>query len=141
MNFSGKEHSMKKPFRILLILVTAVMLFASGYAYADTSEELIYDENDNTWAAGDEHLSELIAIMKRECTKSSLSKGTYILASDGRIIFIGGMLSWVDCYDKANVETKHMIISRIIERVEIKARNKIHIKFKISLDQFMGRGK
>ena len=24
MNFSGKEHSMKKPFRILLILVTAV---------------------------------------------------------------------------------------------------------------------
>ena len=54
---------------------------------------------------------------------------------------IDEMLSWVDCYDKANVETKHMIISRIIERVEIKARNKIHIKFKISLDQFMGRGK
>ena len=49
------------------------------------------------------------------------------------------MLSWVDCYAKANVETKHMIISRIIERVEIKARNKIHIKFKISLDQFMGK--
>ena len=52
---------------------------------------------------------------------------------------IDEMLSWVDCYDKANVETKHMIISRIIERVEIKARNKIHIKFKISLDQFMGK--
>lgn len=50
---------------------------------------------------------------------------------------INEMLSWVDCYAKANVETKHMIISRIIERVEIKARNKIHIKFKISLDQFM----
>ena len=52
---------------------------------------------------------------------------------------IDEMLSWVDCYAKANVETKHMIISRIIERVEIKARNKIHIKFKISLDQFMGK--
>ena len=52
---------------------------------------------------------------------------------------IDEMLSWVDCYAKANVETKHMIISRIIERVEIKARNKIYIKFKISLDQFMGK--
>ena len=51
---------------------------------------------------------------------------------------IDEMLSWVDCYEKANVETRHMIISRIIERIEIKARNKIHIKFKISLDQFMG---
>lgn len=71
---------MKKPFRILLILVTAVMLFASGYAYADTSEELIYDENDNTWAAVDEDLTELVGIMKRECAKSSQIKGTYILS-------------------------------------------------------------
>ena len=69
---------MKKSFRILLILAAAVMLFASGYAYADISEELIYDENDNTWAAGDEGLTELVAIMKRKCAKSPLIKGTYI---------------------------------------------------------------
>ena len=93
MNFSGKEHSMKKPFRILLILAAAVMLFASGYAYADISEVLTYDENDNTWAAGDEDLTELVAIMKRECAKSPLIKGTYILATDDRIIFIGGINS------------------------------------------------
>ena len=65
---------MKKPFLVLLILAAAIMLFASGYAYADTSEELIYDENDNTWAAGDEDLTELVAIMKRECAKSPLIK-------------------------------------------------------------------
>ena len=59
MNFSGKERSMKKSFRILLILVAAVMLFASGCGYADITEGLIYDDNDNTWAAGDEDLTNL----------------------------------------------------------------------------------
>ena len=49
------------------------------------------------------------------------------------------MLSWADCYDKANIETRHMIIARIIEKVEIRANRKIHIKFRISLDQFLGK--
>ena len=93
MNFSGKEHSMKKSFRILLILAAAVMLLASGCACADITDGLIYDETDNTWAAGDEDLTELVAIMKRECAKSPLIKGTYILATDDRIIFIGGINS------------------------------------------------
>ena len=34
---------------------------------------------------------------------------------------IDEMLSWADCYDKANIETRHMIIARIIEKVEIRA--------------------
>ena len=52
---------------------------------------------------------------------------------------IDEMLSWADCYDKANIETRHMIIARIIERVEVRANRKIHIKFRISLDQFLGK--
>ena len=32
-----------------------------------------------------------------------------------------------------------MIIARIIKRVEIHANRKIHIKFRISLDQFLGK--
>ena len=52
---------------------------------------------------------------------------------------IDEMLSWADCYDKANIETRHMIIARIIERVEIRANRKIHIKFRLSLDQFLGK--
>ena len=50
MNFSGKERSMKKSFRILLILAAAIMLLASGCACADITDGLIYDETDNTWA-------------------------------------------------------------------------------------------
>ena len=40
--------------------------------------------------------------------------------------------------DKASMETRHMIIVRIIERVEVRANRKIHIKFRISLEQFLG---
>ena len=83
------EDNMKKAFSILLIVFSAMMLFPC--AYADITAGLIYDEADNTWAAMDEDLAELAGIMKRECTKSPLIKGTYILAADDRVIFIGGM--------------------------------------------------
>ncbi|MBQ6346605.1 MAG: recombinase family protein [Clostridia bacterium] len=52
---------------------------------------------------------------------------------------IDEMLSWAGCYDKANIETRHMIIARIIEKVEVRANRKIHINFRISLDQFLGK--
>ena len=82
---------MKKAFSILLIFFSAMMLFPC--AYADITAGLIYDEVDNTWAAMDEDLAELAGIMKRECTKSPQIKGTYILATDDRIVFIGGINS------------------------------------------------
>ena len=93
MRFNGKKHNMKKLSCVLLVFAAAIMLFASGCASADIADGLIYDETDNTWAAGDEDLAELAGIMKRECAKSPLIKGTYILATDDRIIFIGGINS------------------------------------------------
>lgn len=93
MRFNGKKHNMKKLSCVLLVFTAAIMLFASGCASADIADGLIYDETDNTWAAGDEDLAELAGIMKRECAKSPLIKGTYILATDDRIIFIGGINS------------------------------------------------
>ena len=93
MRFNGKKHNMKKLSCVLLVFAAAIMLFASGCASADIADGLIYDETDNTWAAGDEDLAELAGIMKRECAKSPLIKGTYILATDDRIIFVGGINS------------------------------------------------
>ena len=91
MRFNGKKHNMKKLSCVLLVFAAAIKLFASGCASADIADGLIYDETDNTWAAGDEDLAELAGIMKRECAKSPLIKGTYILAADDRVIFIGGI--------------------------------------------------
>ena len=82
---------MKKALCILLIVLSAIMLFPCSYA--DITDGLIYDETDNTWAAGDGDLAEFVSIMKRECAKSPLIKGTYILATDDRIVFIGGINS------------------------------------------------
>ena len=32
---------------------------------------------------------------------------------------VADLLSWADTFDEANAETKHMIIARLVERIEI----------------------
>ena len=59
----------------------------------DITAGLVHDETDNTWFSEDEGLKPLVNIMKRECAKFSDIKGSYILAADDRIIFIGGINS------------------------------------------------
>ena len=49
------------------------------------------------------------------------------------------LLSWAECFDKADIGTKHLIVSRLIERVDVSTGYKVHIKFKISLKQFLGQ--
>ena len=49
------------------------------------------------------------------------------------------LLSWVQCFDKADIGTKHLIVSRLIDRVDVRTGYKVHIKFKISLKQFLGQ--
>ena len=49
------------------------------------------------------------------------------------------LLSWAECFDKADIGTKHLLVSRLIERVEVRTGYKMHIKFKISLKQFLGQ--
>ena len=49
------------------------------------------------------------------------------------------LLSWAECFDKADISTRHMIIARLIDRVEVHTGYKVHIKFKISLKQFLGQ--
>ena len=100
---------MKKMLCVLLVFAVAIMLFSFNCACADVTDGLNYDETDNTWAAGDEDLTELAAIMKHECAKSPLIKGAYILATDDRIVFIGGINS-EDIYgNKADAYTTYEI--------------------------------
>ena len=47
------------------------------------------------------------------------------------------LLSWVDTFDEANAETKHMIIARLVERIEIGHGYKAQIKFHINVEQYM----
>ena len=52
---------------------------------------------------------------------------------------IDELLSWAECFDKADIGTKHLIVARLIDRVEVSSGYKVHIKFKISLKQFLGQ--
>ena len=46
------------------------------------------------------------------------------------------ILTWVERYDKASVEAKHMIIASLVERIEVGENYEIHIKFRVSAEQF-----
>ena len=52
---------------------------------------------------------------------------------------IDELLSWAECFDNADIGTKHLIVARLIDRVEVRTGYKVHIKFKISLKQFLGQ--
>lgn len=49
---------------------------------------------------------------------------------------ISELLSWGACYDTANTETRHMVLSRLIDRVEVSSGYKVQIHFKVAYEQF-----
>ena len=51
---------------------------------------------------------------------------------------VSNLIEWADLFDKANKETRHMILARLIERVEVGAGYKVTVKFKITYEQFLG---
>ncbi|MBR4223320.1 MAG: beta-lactamase family protein [Oscillospiraceae bacterium] len=76
---------------------------------ADITDGLIYDESSNTWSTQNEELQGLARVMASECAKSPDIKGTYLLATDDEIVFIGGIDS-EDIYgNKADAYTTYEI--------------------------------
>ena len=45
--------------------------------------------------------------------------------------------TWGEIYDGAKDEIRHMIIARLVERIDVEEGNKITIKYKVSFEQFM----
>ena len=48
------------------------------------------------------------------------------------------MISWADTFESASIETKHMILASLIERVEVGQGYRINILFRISATQYLG---
>ena len=57
----------------------------------DIYSGLVFDEKNNIWYTDDDRYSKLVDIMKTDVTVSADYKGSYILATDDEIIFIGGV--------------------------------------------------
>ena len=47
------------------------------------------------------------------------------------------VLTWAERYEKASIEEKHMIVSHLIERVEIGENYEINIKFRIAAESLL----
>ena len=48
------------------------------------------------------------------------------------------MLSWADTFEDASIETKHMILASLIERIEVGRGYAINVKFRLSATQYLG---
>ncbi len=46
------------------------------------------------------------------------------------------MISWAEMYDSASMESKKMIVSCLIKRVDVYRDYKLHIDFNIDFEQF-----
>ena len=49
------------------------------------------------------------------------------------------LLTWADRYDKASIEEKHMIISHLVERIDIGEKYQINIKFRIATESLLAK--
>lgn len=43
------------------------------------------------------------------------------------------------CYDESSVEAKHMVIARLMDRIEVSKGYEVHIKLRVALEQLIGR--
>ena len=71
-------------------------------------------------------------------------KGTHIFETEKQNFptanaIIGELLSCGACYDSANTETKHMMLSRLIGREEVGSEYRIQIHFKVAFEQFTSK--
>ena len=46
------------------------------------------------------------------------------------------IIGWSELYDGANIETKKMIVSCLIRRIDVYRDYRVHIDFNIDFDQF-----
>ena len=52
-------------------------------------------------------------------------------------IRVDEMLSWAERYDEADYEARHLIISALIERIEVRRDNQVDIFFRMTAEQFL----
>ena len=50
---------------------------------------------------------------------------------------ISEIRNWVDQYDEIDVEAKHMVIARLVDRIEVGKDYTVHIQLKVALEQLI----
>ena len=128
----------RKTISLILAVMMALSLFGcSGDSKTIVNEKMIdalsYDENKNIWTSEKEEYEPVINLMKKECDKEGVT-GTYLLATDDDIIFVGGIDALeIDGKTKVNAFTTYEIGS-LTKMITAAAILKLCEEGKISLD-------
>ena len=78
---------------VILVIAFSLGIISSCSVQKDVSKGLVYDEALNFWYSEKEEYKGLVGIMRKGCSDSPEIRGTYILATDDDVIFIGGVNS------------------------------------------------
>ena len=113
-------------------------LKSGGIDYKNVSKGLIYDESDNSWSTDDDELKKLAEILKSESENLRSKGGVVLLASDEKVIFIGGSdRTETDGKTKRNAYTTYEIGS-VTKTFTATAVLQLCERGKLSLDDKLG---
>ncbi len=54
-------------------------------------------------------------------------------------IRVDELLTWAERFDKASYEAKHLVISQLVDRIEVRPNYEVDIHFRITAEQFLGK--
>ena len=72
-------------------------------------------------------------------TKSPAQAGDLVQNKKATKAQVDELRTWGEIYDEAKDEIRHMIIGRLVERMDVEEGNKITIKYRVSFEQFMNK--
>ncbi len=47
--------------------------------------------------------------------------------------------NWAEQYDEISIEAKHMVIARLVDRIEVSRGYEVHIKLRVALEHLVRR--
>lgn len=78
---------------VMLFIAVTLCFISSCSGPKDISAGLAYDGSSNFWYSEKEEYKGLVEVMRQYCSNYPEIRGTYLLATDDDVIFIGGMNS------------------------------------------------
>ena len=141
-------HEIRKVSNIPVIMLTALLKSAkSDYTKAaaelDTLRAEVIKALRGESAFSQELLSSLIADGEKKClTIQRTMEAAQAAYDEGQVMLdalnaqYDDIISWADMYDSASMESKKMIVSCLIRRVEVYRDYRLHIDFNIDFEQF-----
>ena len=145
---AGRAGDPARPYREKMeerkaLLKSAKSDYTKAAAELDTLRAEVIKALRGESAFSQELLSSLIADGEKKClTIQRTMEAAQAAYDEGQVMLdalnaqYDDIISWADMYDSASMESKKMIVSCLIRRVEVYRDYRLHIDFNIDFEQF-----